>query len=137
MMLKSSFLLVISTLLLLACAASSEPTVYQKDGKVVVHDEAPIPTHTVTQYATVTKTHESLVTPTLSVRELRPHEQLPAIDENVTTLQKRIVIDQTIDARYANMTQRRWTNDASPSNTVLYSSSAAVVAAVIAACLCV
>lgn len=131
----------IATILLLACTSvvlsDPSPVVYEKDGKVIVHDEAIIPTHTVTQYATVTqtKTFESTITPTISVHELRANEPMPVIDDNATLI-KKILVDVTVDARYANMTQNwfRQTSSAATS-TILSSSVAAIFVVVLTACL--
>lgn len=124
-----TFLLLISTL---ASVAHADPKIFEKEGKVIVHDEAVIPTHTVTQYATVTKTnvHESTITPTISVHSLKAGEPMPVIDDNATLI-KKLVVDVTVDAKYANSTDswfRRGTakfHNGSPSAVIISSSVAA------------
>ena len=122
-----ALLLLIGTL---SSVAIADPKIFEKEGKVVVHDEAVIPTHTVTQYATVTQTkeHVSTITPTISVHSLGANEPMPVIDDNATLI-KKLVVDVTVDSRYANGTGS-WFNggkfhNGSPSNVVISSSVAA------------
>jgi len=120
-------LLIIGTL---SSFVVADPKVFEKDGKVIVHDEAVIPTHTVTQYATVTQTkeHVSTITPTISVHTLAADEPMPVIDDNATLI-KKLVVDVTVDSRYANGTKSWFHNgtvhSGSPSTIILSSSVAA------------
>ena len=134
-----SLLLLVGTL---SSVVVADPKVFEKDGKVIVHDEAVIPTHTVTQYATVTQTkeHVATITPTISVHSLGADEPMPVIDDNATLI-KKLVVDVTVDSRYANSTNSWFrtgnVHSGGPSTVVVSSSvaAAAIVGMVISAVL--